>query len=313
MKIVNFLDVTIDLNSGTYKPFKKPNNKIQYVHKQSNHPPHIKKQIPIAVGNRLSNISSNEEIFNQAKEEYESALKECGYKTTLKNTNTNTQPKKNRKRNIVWYNPPFNAATKTNLGKKFLTLVKKHFNNDNPLHPILNKNSIKLSYSTCPNMKTIIQNHNNRIITKDIAQQKEATCNCRQKDKCPLEGKCKTETIVYSAQVDNAIYIGSTEKDFKTRYTGHKQTFTTNYKKSATTLSQYIWNNDLNPHPNIRWSIIHKTCKYGPGQGSCSLCNSEKVAIAEHIKREGCLNKRTEITRLCPHRDKFKLRALKED
>ena len=116
---------------------------------------------PISVGNRLSKISSNEEIFNQAKEEYEKALKECGYETTLNYTATNTQPKKNRRRNIVWYNPPFNAAAKTNLGKQFIKLVKKHFNNNNPLHPILNKNSVKLSYSTCPNMKTIIRNHNN--------------------------------------------------------------------------------------------------------------------------------------------------------
>ena len=213
----------------------------------------------------------------------------------------------------MWYNPPFNAAAKTNLGKQFIKLVKKHFNNNNPLHPILNKNSVKLSYSTCPNMKTIIRNHNNRIINNEMEQQNEATCNCRQKDKCQLEGKCKTETIVYSAQIDNAIYIGSTEKDFKTRYTGHKQTFTTNYKKSATTLSQYIWNNNLNQNPNIKWNIITKTNKYKPGQTGCNLCNSEKVTIADHTKRNGCLNKRTEIARLCPHRDKFKLRALKEN
>ena len=94
-----------------------------------------------------------------------------------------------------------------------------------------------------------------------MEQQNEATCNCRQKDKSPPEGKCKTEIIVYSAQIDNAIYIGSTEKDFKTRYTGHKQTFTPNYKKSATILSQYIWNNNLNQNPNIKWNIITKTNK----------------------------------------------------
>ena len=38
-KTINFLDVTLDLASGSYKPFMKPNNKILYVHQESNHPP----------------------------------------------------------------------------------------------------------------------------------------------------------------------------------------------------------------------------------------------------------------------------------
>ena len=39
-KVVNFLDVTFDLSSGTYKPYMKPNNKLLYVHRLSNHPRH---------------------------------------------------------------------------------------------------------------------------------------------------------------------------------------------------------------------------------------------------------------------------------
>ena len=35
LKIVNFLDVTFDLENETFKPFLKPNNTPQYVHKQS--------------------------------------------------------------------------------------------------------------------------------------------------------------------------------------------------------------------------------------------------------------------------------------
>ena len=45
-KTVNFLDVTFDLTSGTYKPFMKPNNKLLYVHRQSNHPPSTTKEYP---------------------------------------------------------------------------------------------------------------------------------------------------------------------------------------------------------------------------------------------------------------------------
>ena len=38
-KIVNFLDVTFNLDSGVYKPYMKPNDTLLYVNKNSNHPP----------------------------------------------------------------------------------------------------------------------------------------------------------------------------------------------------------------------------------------------------------------------------------
>ena len=39
LKIVDYLDVTLNLLNNTYKPFSKPNNEINYIHKESNHPP----------------------------------------------------------------------------------------------------------------------------------------------------------------------------------------------------------------------------------------------------------------------------------
>ncbi|KAJ8050740.1 hypothetical protein HOLleu_04051 [Holothuria leucospilota] len=35
-KVVNFLNLTLDLYTGTYKPYLKPNNTPLYVHKKSN-------------------------------------------------------------------------------------------------------------------------------------------------------------------------------------------------------------------------------------------------------------------------------------
>ena len=46
LAITNFLDITFDLKSGTYYPYRKQNNEILYIQKQSNHPPSIIKQIP---------------------------------------------------------------------------------------------------------------------------------------------------------------------------------------------------------------------------------------------------------------------------
>ena len=33
IKIVNYLDVTVDLNDGSYKPYTEPNNKSKDIHK----------------------------------------------------------------------------------------------------------------------------------------------------------------------------------------------------------------------------------------------------------------------------------------
>ena len=38
-KIISFLDVTFNLNNSTYQPYTKPNTTLQYVHRESNHPP----------------------------------------------------------------------------------------------------------------------------------------------------------------------------------------------------------------------------------------------------------------------------------
>ena len=61
---------------------------------------------------------------------------------------THTPPashKKNRTRNITWFNPPFSKNVKTNVGKKFLNLLDNHFRSTNPLSKIFNRNSIKIT------------------------------------------------------------------------------------------------------------------------------------------------------------------------
>ena len=46
IKVVNYLDVTFNLNDVTYQPYQKPDNIIQYIHVESNHSSTIIKQIP---------------------------------------------------------------------------------------------------------------------------------------------------------------------------------------------------------------------------------------------------------------------------
>ena len=57
-QIINFLDVTFNLSNSTYQPFTKPNTTLQYVHRESNHPPITTKNIPAGINKQLSSLSS---------------------------------------------------------------------------------------------------------------------------------------------------------------------------------------------------------------------------------------------------------------
>ena len=81
MKIVNYLDVTF--NFGSYRPDKKPNEEINYIHVNSDHPPSILKQLPMSIEKRLSSLSSPKEIFQETLLYYEQCLSNCGYKEKL--------------------------------------------------------------------------------------------------------------------------------------------------------------------------------------------------------------------------------------
>ena len=57
----DFLDATLDLSTGKYYPYRKPNDRPLYVNASSNHPPTILQQLPTMINTRLSTLSINEE------------------------------------------------------------------------------------------------------------------------------------------------------------------------------------------------------------------------------------------------------------
>ena len=63
-KVVDFLDITFNLNNGIYKPYKKPNDRLLYINKSSNHPPQIINQLPKIIRDRISRNCSHKEVFN---------------------------------------------------------------------------------------------------------------------------------------------------------------------------------------------------------------------------------------------------------
>ena len=61
-KVVNFVDITFELRTRTFKPYMKENDVPIYVSSKSNHPPLVLRNIPLGVNRRLSRISSNKDI-----------------------------------------------------------------------------------------------------------------------------------------------------------------------------------------------------------------------------------------------------------
>ena len=330
MKSVNFLDINLDLCNGTYKPYRKPNDKPLYLNIGSNHPKSVKNAIPTSVNKRLSNISSSPDQFRKAAPEYQKALNNSGYNHVLAYEKESDVDKENkgikrmiktmRKRKIVWFNPPFNAEVKTNVGKKFLELIDKHFPPDHKLRRVVNRNCIKLSYSCMKNMKQIIQSHNNKIMTKfhnskpSNQPTNDKLCNCR-KEQCPLDGKCQSGPMIYKATIrggpSTKVYVGCTE-NYKKRLGNHKQSFKNNSLRNSTCLSKYVWANGLNPNPDISWELVRHAWPYKPGGRMCDLCLTEKMVILDENKKNKhlCLNQRNESTDRCVHKLKFRLSRL---
>ena len=317
LTVVNFLDVTFDLHGDKHYPYHKPNDRPTYINRDSNHPKHIARHLPRAVNKRLSELSSSKELFDNAKGEYERALKESGLEHNLKfdpPQADNTRQRKQRNRKIIWFNPPYCASLTTNLGKEFLKLIDKNFPVSSHLHKIINRKTVKLSYSCTSNMKQIIQAHNKKILSGQQTV-KPATCNCRDKSKCPVPSECCSSTVIYKATVSKnnttAEYVGSTELDFKLRYNNHNKSFKHEAYKSETTLSKYIWDNKLGPTPNIKWEFLKKCSPTTPGRRICDLCTSEKLCIIANTQNPKMLNKRTDIGNKCPHKRKWMLEDLK--
>ena len=203
-KVVRYFDITFNLKDRTYKPYHKPDNKITDVNVQLNHPPNIIKELSKSIEQRLSNNSSNETIFNEVAPLYEKVLFGAGYDVKLNYSPNKKTKQKNRKRNIIWFNPPCSKNVATKVGHYFLKLLDKHFPRQHKLQKIFNNNTVKGSYSCTKNIKSIIKSHNEKVLHQNQPCLNEQKCNCIKNELCPLLETVKLK-MLYTKPASHAM------------------------------------------------------------------------------------------------------------
>ena len=273
----------IQTRDGNFFPYGKSSNTIPYIYSESNHPPLIIKQLPLMINKGISNLSCNEHEIKKVKPLYESALNSSGFNYSMKFGALVDNVRRHRNSKVIWFNPPYSLNVKANIGKVFLKLVRKHFPRSHKLSKIFNLNTIKISYSSVPNAKNLIKQHNSKILNKD-RNKIQRSCNCGIKESCPLNSKCLHQCMVYKAEVSTNTtykeYYGASEKEFKPRYNNHKQSFRNISYINDTELSKYLLTLKTNGTDyHLKWGIKSYASRYKCGSGRCDLCLAEKMII----------------------------------
>ena len=230
----------------------------------------------------LSEISIDEDCFSKAAPLYQKALdgSGCNHKLafSVPMAQSPNSRRRNRYRDIIWYNPPLSRNVATTVGRSFLKIPDEEFPKGHALHYIFNRNTVKISYSCILNLKQKIDGHNKSTLWKINATPPKA-CNCRQLAHCPLDGNCLKSAVIYQATVateDNRpaeTYVGLTENSFKTRYSNHKSSFRDPNKRLSTELSKHIWHlKDAKIGFSLTWKILKQAAPFNPASNRCNLC-----------------------------------------
>ena len=176
---------------------------------------HVKKELPQMIGRRISDLYSNRlsDLYFEAEiAVYSSALKASGYNNKLMYTEKTIAKKRSQRRNVIWFNLPWNDEVSTNVAKKFLSMIDRLIPKGPALGKHFNRSTVKVSYSSMPNMARIILGHNKNLTGSSTSMETKG-CNCRSKP-CPLEGECKTTNFFYRSTVEatgtTKQYIGLT-------------------------------------------------------------------------------------------------------
>ena len=138
---------------------------------------------------------------------------------------------------------------------------------------------------------------------KEVTQAKrhhQLECNCHIKTKCPLNGDCWKEDVMYKCTTlttsqPKKVYLGLAEGKFKKqRYYNHTQSFRKENYSNSTTLSSYVWKikKRKKETPTLVQEIIRTAPPYTNITKRCSLCLHKKLAILMYPNQSELLNKK---------------------
>ena len=219
---------------------------------------------------------------------------------------------------MTWFNPPFCLSVSTNIGAIFLKIIDSCFPPGHPLHSLLNRHTVKISYRTMSNMAQIISRHNIRTVKQHqpLTAPPVKTCSCpravRESKSCPMAGQCLLENTIYQATVKEEesgkveTYTGLASTNWKARLAVHNSSFNHRPKPGAkssnsTELSNHIWTlKDKKIKNTLSWKIIDQAQPFNPTTKMCRLCLTEKYHLM-YSKDGATLNKRSEFYSACRH------------
>ena len=187
-----------------------------------------------------------------------------------------------------------------------MNLIDTCFLPGHELSKVINRNTIKVSYSTMPSMGQNLTQHNNKVRTGGANP--TGGCNGHRGGKeCPLPGNCMAKGVVYGAEVTNTdtgekeTYTGLTEGTIRERIAKHEGNCRHRHQP-GTRLSSHVWKlKDQGSPFTITWSILSRASTFNPTSGMCRLCLKEKYMIM-FSPATASLNKRSEIFSSCRHR-----------
>ena len=149
LKIVNYLDVTLNLNDGSFRPCDKSDDIIQYINKEFNRSHNLIKHLPVSIEKQFSNNSFDKKIFKEPAIYYQDTLNKAVFINKVAyhapSVSNQENKNKNRQRNVIRFNLPCSKNATARIGQSFLYLIDIHFPKKHTFNKIFNRNNVKAS------------------------------------------------------------------------------------------------------------------------------------------------------------------------
>lgn len=296
------------------------------------HPAGVLRSLPNSISHRLVKLTSNFDSKSTIKDTFPNHYK------AMRNANLIAK-------NFKYQNKPLENSDlkKRRDSRKIyfpLAFAAPHWHQ--MPHEIIKKNldkfglkfRVSMSYSKFRNLESIFRGDATRKILKNYEDSNFSNfpCNCHGGvAKCKVSapdsrGKCRHKGVIYGIECllctenDKNLYVGSTQRDAKTRISEHLSDLKKVVKSFATDTilkidsftSHFVKHhkNALPPDLNMdklrsitSGSVLKYNLAYGLGSPSCGLCKMEKFYIWD--RSDTLMNTKSELFNMCRHKSKL--------